>query len=304
MVHPVEKGTLEAISRAIPATPRSSDEFGDILESAAASPSNAKAGAETGGDRWFNNSPAAASGPSAKSGAQTVTDLQKTSPPADSASGTASATAAAGSSLGEPDIQSYLSNYWSADEQPSAAQISYQPAQGSVDNFPAGTVYGPDAVYTQAVANQIGNFFAGLAGSNPATFTAQLPGVPSQQVQQGYDQTLAIENANRLASGQPIDTSAYWADPGPITLNGQTYTSQELGYVGPGQSSGPQPIFISVANQIAGTDSYTVGGYSGTVTGIQPGRYYTLQQLEQAGLPAGQPDTQFQPGSWSTTQNA
>jgi hypothetical protein len=29
----------------------------------------------------------------------------------------------------------------------------------------------------------------------------------------------------------------------------------------------------------------------------QPGRYYTLQQLEQAGLKAGQPDAQFHPGS-------
>jgi hypothetical protein len=223
--------------------------------------------------------------------------------PPKSVSSPASTAPADETSLGDPDVQDYLNSYWSADEQPSAAQISYQPAQGAVDSFPAGTVYGPDAVYTQAVANQIGNFFAGLAGDNPANLTAQLPGIPSQQVQQQFDQTLAIENAGRLASGQPIDTSAYWADPGPITMNGVTYTSQQLGYVGPGQSSGPQPIFISVANQVAGTDSYTVGGYSGTVTGIQPGRYYTLQQLEQAGLQAGQPDTEFYPGSWTTTQN-
>src|ERR1022692_977981 len=64
------------------------------------------------------------------------------------------------------------------------------------------------------------------------------------------------------------------------------------------------PIYISQANQIQGTNTFSVPGYTGTVTGIQPGLYYTLQQLEQAGLQSGQPDAQFHPGSWTTTQSA
>jgi hypothetical protein len=88
-----------------------------------------------------------------------------------------------------------------------------------------------------------------------------------------------------------------------MTVNGITYTSQELGYAGPGQSSGPQPIFISQANQIPGTNTFSVPCYNGTVSGIQPGRYYTLQQLEKAGLPAGQADGQAHPGSWTLTQS-
>jgi hypothetical protein len=332
MVHPVEKGALDLISRAMPAASGSSDEFGNILQSAATSPSKGKGGIPDPSDRWFSNAPveqapatSAGGGVHLQAPASELGNafgnmardktVEVTSPavssstgakqPIDSASSDANGPTVDESGLGEPDIQSYLNQYWSAAEQPNAGNISYPPAQGAGDNYPAGSVYGPDAVYTQAVANQIGNFFAGLAGSNPASLTSQLPGIPRQQVQQQFDQTLALENANRLASGQPIDTSAYWGDPGPVSLNGVTYTSQELGYVGPGQSSGPQPIFISVANLVPGTTgTFSVGGYSGTVTGIQAGRYYTLQQLEQAGLPARQPDTQFQPGSWSTTQDA
>ncbi|MGA3044180.1 MAG: hypothetical protein ABSF54_25675, partial [Bryobacteraceae bacterium] len=123
------------------------------------------------------------------------------------------------------------------------------------------------------------------------------PGIPATAAQQAYDALLANENAQRLASGQPIDTAAYWSDPGPVSYDGVTYTSQELGYAGPGQSSGAEPIYISQA--IPGTNTFAVPGYSGTVTGIEPNRYYTLQQLEQAGLQAGQPDAQFHPGSWS-----
>ena len=111
---------------------------------------------------------------------------------------------------------------------------------------------------------------------------------------------LAHQNALKLQSGQPIDTAAYWSDPGPLTIHGHTYTSEQLGYAGAAQSSGPEPIFISQSLQVAGTNTFTVPGYTGTVSGIQPGRYYTLEQLQQAGLPAGQPDAQMHPGSWAT----
>lgn len=223
--------------------------------------------------------------------------------PAHSASSPVSTASAAQPSLGDPDVQGWLNSYYGEMGEASAAGISYQPAPGAANNFPSGTMYSPDAIYTQALDNQIGNSFASLTGDNAAQFTFQLPGIPSQEVQQQFDQTLALENAQRLASGQAIDTTAYWSDPGPIDYEGTTYTSQELGYAGPGQSSGPQPIYISTANQVPGTNTFSVPGYNGTVTGIQPGSYYTLQQLEQAGLPAGQPNGQFQPGSWTTTQS-
>ncbi|MGD0364953.1 MAG: hypothetical protein ABSC93_29085 [Bryobacteraceae bacterium] len=205
-------------------------------------------------------------------------------------------------SLGDPDIVGWLDGgnpaYATA-----AANADYEAAPGAGNNYAAGTVYGPDAVYQQALDNIIGNSFASLTGQNPAQCTSQLPGIATPQAQQTFDQRLAEENAGRLASGQPIDTTAYWADPGPMTVNGITYTSQELGYAGPGQSSGPQPIFISQANQIPGTNTFSVPCYNGTVSGIQPGRYYTLQQLEKAGLPAGQADGQAHPGSWTLTQS-
>jgi hypothetical protein len=223
---------------------------------------------------------------------------------ADSTSTPAAGTpTAAPTTLGDPDVQGWLNSYYTEQGDPSAANTSYQPATGAGNNFPTGTVFGPDAIYTQAVANQVGNSFASMTGDNAAEFTSQLPGIPSPQAQQQFDQRLAIENAGRLASGQPIDTTAYWSDPGSVTMDGQTFTSQQLGYAGPAQSSGPQPIYISQADQIAGTDTFTVGGYNGTVTGIQPGRFYTLQQLEQAGLQTGQSNDQFQPGSWTTPQS-
>ena len=209
--------------------------------------------------------------------------------------------------LGQPNVQSWLNSYYAEQEaaHPSsndtnAANISYQAAAGAGSNYAVGDAWGPDAIFSQALENQAGNAFAQLTGENAANFTSQLPGMPTQQAQNEYDQRLALSNAERLASGQPIDTSAYWSDPGPVTLNGVTYTSAQLGYCGPGQSSGAEPIYISQANQV-GPDTFTVGGYSGTVTGIQPGRFYTLQQLEQAGLSSGQPDNQFHPGSWSET---
>jgi hypothetical protein len=224
--------------------------------------------------------------------------------PAGLVSGPVSTVPTAETSLGDPDVQGWLNSYYAEQGDASAANTSYQPATGAGNNFPSGSVFGPDAIFAQALANQAGNAFATMTGDNPAEFTSQLPGIPSQQGQQQFDQRLALENAERLQSGQPIDTTAYWSDPGSITLGGQTYTSQQLGYAGPGQSSGPQPIYISQANNIQGTDTFSVPGYSGTVAGIQPGRYYTLQQLEQAGLQAGQPDAQFHPGSWTTTQTA
>jgi len=222
-----------------------------------------------------------------------------------SASDAAASTAsAADTSLGDPDVQGWLDSYWAEAGNASDAHISYQPVAGAPNNYPAGSVIGPDTIYTQALDNQLSTVFSGLTGDNPAEYQSQLPGIPSQQVQQQFDQNLAMENAQRLSLGDAIDTSAYWSDPGPINYEGTTYTSQELGYAGPEQSSGPQPIYISEANQIGTTGTYGVPGYSGTVSGIQPGRYYTLQQLEQAGLQTGQPDTQDHPGSWSTTQSA
>ena len=232
-----------------------------------------------------------------------VSELERSAAPMDTAS-TIKQTLPGNEALGEPDVQDWLDSYWTQQGAPSEAELSFQPAANAGSNFPAGTVYGPGAIYTQALDNQIGNSFATLTGMNPAGLTGQLPGVPTQQVQQEFDQALAIENAGRLASGQAIDTAAYWADPGSINFEGHTYTAQELGYVGPGKSSGPEPIFISTCNQIIGTDTFSVPGYNGTVTGIQPGKYYTLAQLEAAGLPAGQPNEQLQPGSWSTTQNS
>jgi len=224
---------------------------------------------------------------------------------------TPSATSSTGSSttstdLGDPDIQGWLNTFYSEGPQtaggsgdPAAAAISYQAAAGAGSNYTSDTIYGPDQVYAQAVANQCGNSFATMTGQDPVNFTSQLPGIPDQQAQDTWDNMLAYENAVRLESGQPIDTSAYWSDPGPRTINGHTYTSQQLGYAGPCQSSGPEPIWISQADQVPGTDTFNVPGYQGTVSGIQPGRYYTLAQLQQAGLPSGQPDTQYYPGSWT-----
>ena len=225
-------------------------------------------------------------------------------PAADSASDPASTASAAGSGLGEPDVQNWLDSYYTEIGAASFASTSYQPAPGAGSNYSADSVYGPDQIYTQALYNQGGNAFAALTGDNPANLTSQLPGIPSQPVQEAFDRDLALENAQRLASGQPIDTGAYWSDPGPLSFEGTTYTSQELGYAGPEQSSGPQPIYISQGDQIPGTNNFSVPGYSGTVTGIQANGYYTLEQLENAGLKAGQPDAQFHPGSWTTTPNA
>jgi hypothetical protein len=274
MVHAIDKSALETINRTLPGGTRTSGDFGNFLESVAVP---AQAASQSAG--------------SSGSAAVPVPEAQ--------------------TSLGIPDVQGFLNSYYAEQSaaDPTAgvsglsANTSYQPAAGAGNNFPTGSVYGPDAIYTQALANQVGNAFASMTGDNPAEFTSQLPGIPTLQAQQQFDQRLANENALRLASGQPIDTTAYWSNPGSITVGGTTYTAQELGYAGPGQSSGPQPIYISSANQV-GANTFSVPGYNGTVTGIQPGRYYTLQQLEQAGLKSGQPDAQFQPGSWTNTQNA
>jgi hypothetical protein len=216
----------------------------------------------------------------------------------------ASTVPAAQATLGEPDVQGWLNSYYAQTADPGGANISYQPATGAANDYPATSAYGPDAIYRQALDNQNGNSVAGLTAIDPALYTSQLPGIPSQQAQQEYDQNLAMENAQRLSTGQAIDTSAYWSDPGSLNFEGTTYTAQELGYAGPGQSSGPQPILISAGDEIGTTGTYGVSGYSGTVSGVQPGLFYTLQQLEQAGLPSGQPDTQFHPGSWTTTPSA
>ncbi len=214
-----------------------------------------------------------------------------------------------GSQLGTPDVQSWLNSYYAeqAAANPlgnytTAASESYQPEKGAPTNFAIDGVFGPDAIFAQALQNQAGNAFTQMTGGSVTGLTSQLPGIPTPQAQTEFDRRLALENADRLASGQPIDTTAYWSDPGSITTGGTTYTSAQLGYAGAAQSSGAQPIFISTANQV-GPNTYNVPGYSGTVTGIQPERYYTLQQLEKAGLAAGQPDAQFHPGSWTQTQS-
>jgi hypothetical protein len=273
MIQPVYTNFLDAMEHARPAAAQTdSSDFADLFGSAAG------AGAQAA---------QAQSGTAAASG-QSATNAETTT-------------------LGDPDVQAWLtSNYarpaaGTAESGAAAASatISYAAAAGAPTIYSPDSPYGPDQIYQQALANQCGNMFAEATGTDPSLLTAQLPGIPTQQAQQQFDSWLALSNAQRLASGQPIDTSAYWSDPGPVTLGGVTYTSQQLGYCGPGQSSGPEPIFISKANQV-GPDTYTVGGYAGTVTGIQPERYYTLQQLEQAGLKTGQPDTEYYPGSWSS----
>ncbi|MGC9945042.1 MAG: hypothetical protein ABSF64_01485 [Bryobacteraceae bacterium] len=246
-------------------------------------------------------------GDAAKGAPQTVAAAPAGS--AGSASSPFSTVPATQSSLGDPDVQAWLNSYYAErtaanPQDGGAANIPYQAAAGAASNYSAGSVYGPDQVYTQALYNQNGYLFATLTGNNPANLTSQLPGIPSQQAQQAFDQSLAVENAQRLASGQPIDTAAYWSDPGPMTVDGHTYTSQELGYAGPAQSSGAEPIYISQGDLVPGTNTFSVPGYSGTVTGIKPDCYYTLQQLEQAGLKSGQPDAQFHPGSWSSATSS
>jgi len=211
---------------------------------------------------------------------------------------------------GQPNVAAWLTSYYAQQQKANpawgsagpTASTSFQPAAGAGESTLDMGLYGPDAIYSQALANQIGNSFASMTGADPASCTAQLPGIPNQQNQAAFDSSLAYTNAQRLESGQPIDTAAYWSDPGSLTINGHTYTSKQLGYAGPGQSSGPEPIYISESNQIAGTKTFSVPGYTGTVTGVQAGRFYTLQQLEQAGLPSGQADAQFEPGSWSQKQ--
>lgn len=313
MVHAVEKGAIEAISRAMPAV-RSSGGFEDVLQSAARPASQPATSSETNDDAAsvlegeirrgiFGTVPASlfqkASQPAATAADSAEVNSQTASPDAQT-------------KLGDPDVQAWLNSTYA--EQGAAnpflgvggisAATSFLPADGAATKYQADSIYGPDQIYAQALANQVGNAYAAMTGENPASFTSQLPGIPSVQAQQMYDKMLAHENALKLESGQPIDTAAYWSDPGPLTINGHTYSAKELGYAGAAQSSGPEPIYISQSNQVAGTNTFTVPGYTGTVSGIQPGRYYTLQQLEQAGLPTGQPDAQIYPGSWSEVQNS
>jgi hypothetical protein len=212
--------------------------------------------------------------------------------------------------LGDPDVQGWLDSFYKQRGAETSATgtaggmsatTSYQAADGAGTNYTKDTVYGPDQIFQQALANQCGNAFAALSGVSATGLTSQLPGIPSEQAQTAFDGLMAEQNAQRLASGQPIDTAAYWSDPGSVTMGGTTYTSKQLGYCGLAQSSGAEPIFISQANQVAGTDTFTVPGYEGTVKGIEAGRYYTLDQLQHAGLKAGQPDAQFYPGSWTQT---
>ncbi len=281
MVHAVDKGMFDLVERTLPtgsSSPSSSSstgDFGNLFESAAA-----------------------ASPETSSTAASSV------------ASTTASTTPGGKTTLGQPDVQAWLESYYTemAAANPlgnytGAATMSYESGQGSGSNFGANSVFGPDAIFAQALQNQAGNAFAQMTGGSGASLTSQLPGVPTSQAQGEFDRRLALENAQRLASGQPIDTTAYWSDPGPMTFDGVTYTSKDLGYAGPGQSAGAEPIYISTANQV-GPNTYNVPGYNGTVSGIQPGRYYTLAQLEKAGLAAGQADAQFHPGSWSEVESA
>ncbi len=273
MIHPLNNRSFEAMeSRALQPPPRTASAFADLFGSA--------------------TTPATRT---ATRPADSVADPTRTLPGSQPV-------------LGKPDVQGFLTTFYaqraaetSTPGGAMSASTPFQAPAAAPTIWSPDDPYGPDQIFQQAISNQCANAFASLTGTDPATITAQLPGIPTTQAQQQFDSWLAQSNAQRLASGQPIDTGAYWSDPGPVTLNGVTYTSQQLGYCGPGQSSGPEPIFISIADQV-GPDTYTVGGYQGTVKGIQPGRYYTLQQLEQAGLPSGQADTRFYPGSW--TQSA
>ena len=145
------------------------------------------------------------------------------------ASPAASTVPAAQTSLGQPDVQGWLNTYdlqsnkyiagiqldslgngaVAIQKNSGAATTSYQPAQGAANNFPTGSVFGPDAIFAQAFANQAGNAFATMTGNSAEQFTSQLPGTPSEASQQEFDRRLALENLGRLQSGQPIDTTAY-----------------------------------------------------------------------------------------------
>lgn len=174
-------------------------------------------------------------------------DATKTATEGTSQSATATTPAASGSTstpatLGEPDVQGWLTSYYTEMAatnplmSPLEANVPFQPASGATNNYSSGSVYGPDQVFTQAVYNQNGYCFASLTGQNPSNFMSQLPGIPTQAAQKEYDTILALTNAQRLATGQPIDTAAYWSDPGSVSYDAVTYTAQELGYAGPGQS--------------------------------------------------------------------
>jgi hypothetical protein len=292
MIQAMSNQRFEAVERPSGQTATGSADFAELFQDAA------KANIQ----KMDPPTPLAASASNAQASAS---NAQASASNAQASASDAQASASdAQATLGDPDVQGWLNTYYAQIGDPTDAAISDQPATGAGNNYPDGSVYGPDAIYTQALDNQIGNSFAGLTGANAADYTGQLPGIPSPQAQQQSDHDLAMENAQRLSWGQAIDTSAYWSDPGSLNFEGTTYTAQELGYAGPGQSSGPQPILISAADEIGTTGTYGVPGYSGTVSGVQPGCFYTLQQLEQAGLPSGQPDTQFHPGSWTTTPSA
>ncbi|HTT65902.1 MAG TPA: hypothetical protein VMG35_28825, partial [Bryobacteraceae bacterium] len=301
MVYAISQGMLEMINRNMPAGSRQKGEFGDLFESApvpeavtaahTATPETVTHSTVTHDPVTSDSTTHTDSVPLQPAGQSTAAATN----PADVIANQPHTLSEAQNSLADPDVQDWLNSYYAERGDPNSASIPWQPAAGAGSNYNADSLYGPDQIYTQALYNQNGYLFATQTGMNPANLTSQLPPIPSEAVQNEYDHLLATQNAERLASGQPIDTAAYWSDPGPVTLNGVTYTSQELGYAGPGQSSGPEPIYISIGHQIPGTDKFSVPGYSGTVTGIQPNRYYTLQQLEQAGLQVGQPDAQYHP---------
>jgi hypothetical protein len=275
MIQAMSNQRFEGIERPLGQTAAGSADFAELFGDATTTPT------------WGAARPAAT--------ADSLSSLASTVP----ASGTPNTVPATAGSLGDPNVQTWLNSFYTEIGAPTFANTPYQAAPGAPSNYSADSVYGPDQIYTQALYNQGAYLFANLTGGNPAASMTQLPGIPSAQAQQDWDRLLALGNAQRLATGQAIDTAAYWSDPGTISFEGQTYTAQELGYAGPGQSSGPEPIYISQNDQVPGTNTFTVPGYSGTVKGLQPNCYYTLQQLEQAGLKSGQPDAQYHPGSWS-----
>jgi len=130
----------------------------------------------------------------------------------------ASTVPAAQATLGDPDVQGWLNTYYAQIGDSTDAAISDQPATGAGNNYPDGSVYGPDAIYTQALDNQIGNSFAGLTGANAADYTGQLPGIPSPQAQQQSDQELAMETRSGCRGGKLSIHRPIGRIPGRSTL--------------------------------------------------------------------------------------
>jgi len=121
------------------------------------------------------------------------------------------------------------------------SQSSAQPAPGAGLSTLDMSLYGRDALNVQAEANQIGNQFASMTGTDAANFTAQLPTTPSLDRQNEYDVYLAGVNIQRLDQGQPLMATDYWNEP-PTMVNpttGKVYTPKDLGWQGSDAATAP-----------------------------------------------------------------